>query len=964
MKRHVTYRLPGILILVLSAGLLYAQRYGLPGIHNFSRSEYKGGTQNWAVAQASNGRMYFGNNYGLVEFDGARWTVYKDLELVIRSLCADDTRMYVGAFNNFGYYEDDTHGQFKFHSLVPLLKNRITDFDEIWRIHKTNFGIVFQSFKAIFIYSHGKIDIVCPPSKFHFSYYVNGILWVYDEHEGLMQYRDGNVQAIPDGSRFAGMPVWAILPLNDDQIIVGTAKNGLFRYAGGKFAPWDNPVNEMLKKYQIFSGALTVNKNFAFGTIQNGLIVSDSSGRVLLELNKERGLTNNTVLSIGNDREGNLWLGLDNGITVIHIHSPITFFRNYYNLGSGYASARFGDDLYVGTNQGLFYIRWKDFINPLKKKEDFHLIEGTEGQVWCLTIIDNALLCGHNLGVFQIFKNKAVKVSAVPGGWNIIKIKGEEPRLLVGTYSGLSVLEKRGPLWEFRNHLSGFDQSSHYLEQDSKGYIWVSHGYKGLYRIKPDAGFHRADGIRFYNSKTGLPSDHSNTLFKLQSGIAVGTQEGIFRYNETTDTFEPDVTLNQLFHGAKLIEYLAQDSAHNIWYYHNQQPGVLRFQEDGTYTNITAPFVELSGMVIPAFGHMNTLDPGSMILGLEGGFAHYVSGQFNPFGFLPTLYISKIRSGDTSEGTYRYNSSNAPQGVVPAFRYNNNSITIDFAANQFSGQGTSFQFRLDGFNEAWSEWSPVNSKEYTNLPAGEYAFQLKARTVQGKTTPILSYKFLVLPPWYRTVYAWIAYSLLFVCLLYLGYRLLWNSMEKSRLKEIESQKNLYRLREQKLKEEALVTEKEIVSLRNEKLNLEMVHKEKELANASMMIIQKNEILHKLKIELNKIKNALTDENLKNDLTATIKRIGKEIDNEKQWQVFNTHVEQVHEELFKKLKTHYPDLTPRELSLCAYLRMNISSKEIATLMNISARGVEISRYRIRKKLRLDREANLAEFMINL
>jgi DNA-binding CsgD family transcriptional regulator len=155
-----------------------------------------------------------------------------------------------------------------------------------------------------------------------------------------------------------------------------------------------------------------------------------------------------------------------------------------------------------------------------------------------------------------------------------------------------------------------------------------------------------------------------------------------------------------------------------------------------------------------------------------------------------------------------------------------------------------------------------------------------------------------------------------------------------------------------------------VSLRNEKLNLEMIHKEKELANSSMLIIQKNEILHKLRNELNKIKNALGDEHLKNDLGATIKRIGKEIDNEKQWQVFNMHVEQVHEDLFKKLKTHYPDLTPRELSLCAYLRMNISSKEIATLMNISARGVEISRYRIRKKLRLDREANLAEFMMNL
>ena len=153
-------------------------------------------------------------------------------------------------------------------------------------------------------------------------------------------------------------------------------------------------------------------------------------------------------------------------------------------------------------------------------------------------------------------------------------------------------------------------------------------------------------------------------------------------------------------------------------------------------------------------------------------------------------------------------------------------------------------------------------------------------------------------------------------------------------------------------------------LRNEKLNLEMIHKEKELANSTMLIIQKNGILHKLKNELSKIKNTLTDDQIKNDLNANIKRIGKEIDNEKQWQVFNTHVEQVHEDLFKKLKSLCPDLSPRELSLCAYLRMNISSKEIATLMNISTRGVEISRYRIRKKLGIDRTANLTDFMMNL
>jgi len=220
-----------ILLLLLTIPLsLSAQRYGLPGIQNFSRAEYKGGTQNWAVAQGENGMMYFANNYGLLEFDGSHWNIYKDLGLVNRSVCVDKDRIYIGAFNNFGFYEKSKNGTLKYHSLLPLLKNRINDFDEIWRIHKTSFGIVFQSFRAIFIYHDNKIDIVYPRSKFHFSYYVNGVLWIYDEQEGLMQYREGKVRQVPDGNFFSGTEIWTILP-----------------FIGGKIEAEDFSVNNGLQ---------------------------------------------------------------------------------------------------------------------------------------------------------------------------------------------------------------------------------------------------------------------------------------------------------------------------------------------------------------------------------------------------------------------------------------------------------------------------------------------------------------------------------------------------------------------------------------------------------------------------------------------------------------------------------------------------------------------------------------------
>jgi len=952
----------GILFLVIPFRSIQAQRFGLPGIQNYSRTEYRGGTQNWAIGQADNGKMYFANNDGLVEFDGAHWSIYRDMELIYRSLIIDGNRIYVGAYNRFGYYEPDEKGGLVFHSLLPLLNGQIEDFDEIWRIHKTSFGIVFQSFKAIFIYQDGKIQIVYPRSKFHFSYYVNGILWVYDEVQGLMQIREGRVRQIPGGGFFSGTEIWAILPLDDDQIIIGTARDGLFRYDGAQLTPWNNPVNELLKKYQIFSGAMVDGRYMAFGTIQNGLILSDTAGRVVLEINKERGISNNTVLCIGTDKQGDIWLGLDNGISFIRFSSPLTYIRNYFDIGSGYCSALFEGNLYLGTNQGLFYIGWNDFIDPLKKKEDFHLISGTEGQVWELAVIDNTLLCGHNSGVFQIIDKTAVKISDIQGGWKLQKIDYKDPLILVGHYSGLYFLKRAGDLWSFRNDLEGFDQSSHYFYAKNDGNIWVSHGYKGVYKITADSAWQKVQKIWFYDTQAGLPNQIGNNLFNLLNDWVIGTRKGIYRFNEQLGRFIPDTVFGQLLSGYRNIDYIAQDFSQNIWYYQDQQPGVLRYQEDGSLKNITAPFVELKGQVISSYGHVNPLDRNNVLIGLEGGFTHYVTGISKDYGFIPVLHISRLHSFDTTEGIFRYNSLEASQKLVPRFRYHNNTIIIAYAASFYPSQGIDFQYMLDGFDKSWSAWNKQTIKEYTNLPDGEYVFMLKARTESGRITPVLIYRFEILHPWYRSTMAWIIYIFLMLCIIYLGYRFFLRSLERSRLKEKEEQNIRFLQREQKLNEDALITEKEMIRLRNERLNLEMIHKEKELANSTLLIIQKNEILQKIRSELSRLRNGLSDEGLKNELNTTLKRIGKEIDNEKQWQVFNTHVEQVHEVFFEKLKKNYPDLSPRELSLCAYLKMNISSKEIATLMSISTRGVEISRYRIRKKLGLERNANLTEFMM--
>jgi len=934
-------------------------RYGLPGMRNFQRSEYNCGTQNWAVAQAPNGMIYFANNEGLLEFDGQHWTAYRDLPLFYRSLCIDKKRIYIGSFNEIGYYEANETGQLKYHSLRKLVKNNLSDIDEIWRIHKTSYGIVFQSFKGIFIYDGHTIQTVLPRSKFHFSYYVNGILWVYDEDEGLMQYREGKLKRIPDGNFFAGTEVWTILPVNDDQIIIGTAKKGLFFYDGVKVVPWNTPVNALLKQNQIFSGALIQDKYYAFGTIQNGLIISDRSGKPVMEMNKVRGLQNNTILSMCSDNEGSIWLGLDNGISMVDFNSPVTFVQNYFDLGTGYASVKFNNKFYLGTNQGLFVINWDEFLNPLKRKESFKMIEGTEGQVWNLSIIDNTLVCGHNNGAFQVTDEKAVKISPREGVWTFLKIN--DRIMLAGTYNGLSVYERVGNQWVFKNDILGFNISSRIMQIDKDGYIWISHWSKGIFRVKLDANFTKLKEFKSYGRKDGFPSDNGVNLFKIKNDIVFTTDSGIYKYNNRKNRFETDQKYLNLFNEKRRVDGLIEDQGENIWYYGDQKAGVFRTQEDGTYKNIIAPFSQLSGRVI-GFEHINALDLKNVIIGIEGGFAHYNAEYYKDYQKSFPVHITDLHSNNISEGSYRISSTDIKQSYVPEFHFRNNTILISYSASFFEDQQILFQYKLKGFDDVWSEWTAMSFKEYTNLHEGRYSFIVRARNVFGTVSPELNYEFRILPPWYRSLIAWIIYAIMVLVAILAGIRFFEKSMHKSILKEKQRQKEKFKEREFLLKEETLIAEKEMALLRNEKLNVEMIHKEKELANSTMYIIQKNNILNKIITDLKNLTTITEDEHLKSRINSSIKRINKELDNEKQWQVFDTYVEQVHEELFLKLKEKFPELSPRELKLCAYLRMNISSKEIATLMNISTRGVEISRYRIRKKLGLDRNANLTEFML--
>lgn len=945
---------------------------GVPAIHNYSKKEYRGGTQNWSIDQDQQGFMYFANNQGLLSFDGVSWQMHKmPNSSIVRSVyIAQNGQIYVGAYNELGKMDVGKSGKMEFRSLKKYIPKDFLNFDDIWNINSFEDHIIYQSYNCAFVFKNDStVSVIKAPTRFQNSFQVNGHLYLNDIEKGLMEFSNDKLTTLNDCESIRGEEVWSIMSFNKgDELMICTLNKGIFIYDGNKLREWSVPVNQIFRQKQIFSATKLQDKYYAIGTIQDGVIIIDEAGNIIQHINRQKGLQNNTILKVFADRSENLWLGLDNGIDYLNINSPITFLQQSDGIGAGYTTMIYKGKIYVGTNQGLFV---KDWGNG-RQNDDFRLIPGTNGQVWYLGIHDDILLCGHNNGTYEVEGELAKQISKIPGAWKFHTHKKFPELLIGGTYSGLTLYKKQNGHWVYSKKIKGFDESFRVFEEDQNGDMWMSHGFKGIYKLQIGNNLDSIPSFQFYTSKDGLPTDYNLNVFKIKGKIVITSNAGCYEYNAKTNRFEISSSFNQLLSPLKDLSYLKEDKTGNIWYIAwdlmKNKTGVFRIQEDLSYKHVSSPFGLLTGKFISGFESIYSYSAEDVFFGIEEGFAHYSPLANFEHNTEFSTYINRANAlyiDSTFFYSHTTNKSENPDQAEFSFPFKDNTFRFSYTSPSFDNQeNIEYSFKLSGYNNKWSAWSNTSFNEYASLPPGDYIFSVKARNQLGIESSTDSLEFTIRPPWYRSTYAYAIYSLIFLGLLLFTFWLVLKRIEISKRKERLKHLRSYRQKEQEYIKQALISEKKIINLKNEKLKIEMIHRDKELANQTMDLIRKNKFLVKIKEELEKLKRSSSDESLKDKITSLINKIDKDIDHKKQWEIFETAFDEVHEDFLRRLKEQYPNLTPKELKLCAYLRMNISTKEIAPLMNISIRGVEICRYRVRKKLNIDRDQNLTRMIIDL
>ncbi len=938
--------------------------YGIPEVDYFSRRDYHAGTQNWGMSQASNGLMYSANNDAILEYDGESWRKLPKVDPVVdRAVLAHEDRVYMGSYNQFGYYHYNGLNNFEFHSLATT--EELSTLGDVWEIIPYNDFIVFQADRGLVFYKAGEIPKLVPAkSRITRAFLVNGMLLVYDEENGLMEFRHDELYEVPGGDMFEGVSIGAILPLSSKEILVATITEGIYLWDLKSFSEWKVPASEFLKNANVFCGEEYGSNELVFGTIQSGVVVTDKAGNITMMANKDRGLNNNTVLSLEIDMEGNIWAGLDNGIARISYNSTVSFIQGYYDIGTGYTLEEFEDRIYFGTNQALYFIERKDFESPIKNRDDFTHVSGTSGQVWSLFVDkDNQLLCGHNSGVFSIDRDQArlITPSSVVGAWIFRYPPERDDILLVGSYNGIFLLRKQNNQWVFEKRLEGFEESARFMEWDpSSGGLWVTHGYLGTFRLFFNEAYDSIVKVDTFNTARGLDIGVALNVSKVNDEILFSSKSGIYGYDNSSQSFYRH-SLNSFFLQGGFPVLLRDDKNKNYWFFTEDRVGVIRRLEDGSYTKVNGPFYAINGLIVNGFEFVRVLDERNALFGVEDGFAHYSVNDSKDFLQPFRAHIRGFKNQFEPSQYFLYGSE---QKFVPQWPFSKNAFEVSYSATHFESEQMLYSTYIEGMDEGWSDFTPMQRRQFTNIREGEYVFRVKALNVHGVESEPVGFRFEVLPPWYRTVYARIIYVVVVVILLVgVWFLLIW-LMERSRIVEVKKQQEQFKEKEEKLRNVALENEREMIRLRNEKLRNEMLFKEKELANSTMHIIHKNEFLLNIKEELQKINRSREISAVERKVNEIARKIDRDIDNESQWEVFELHLEHVHADFINRLRKQFPELSSREQKLCAYLRMDMASKEISSLMNISVRAVENNRYKLRKKLGLDAKDNLSDFIMSI
>lgn len=918
-----------------------------PIVRNYSVSDYNAGIQNWAIAQDERGVMYFGNNSGLLEFDGSAWRLYElPTKGIVRAIyISEDGRIYVGSYEEFGYFVRTPYDTLEYHSL----KNKVKDFafhnDEIWDIACVQGEIVFQSFGSLFFYNGNSVEGIRMKNLPLNLFQVGNTFYSQRINGGLCVFSDRKMEELIPRKVFGNSDVLAGLPYDDAVLMLTRNQGGFLLYRDGRVEKWETECDDIFRKHTINRAVMTKDSCYVVGTISDGIYALDKKGKLIWKVNTDNKLQNNTVLRLYCDDDNNIWTALDEGIAYIHNNSLIYYYEPpFRKIGMVYDVLVRENEAYIASNQGLYWLR----------DGKTELVPGLEEQAWFVDEWGKQIFCGHNKGTFLISGLKSKLASDVKGGMCMEKIElKEQSFLLEGAYALLNLYtETASGEYCFTRSLRGFSHMIRHIEVDHQGNIWAKHLRNGLYRFRIDSDMKQVKDVRKYES-LGEVKGGSFTLFKINGRVVFSNGEYFYTYEDMTDSIVPYETMNEQLMELKGIKTVSHANGDYYWFVGDRTVYLVKCAINTFNIELRIPYSLFDGLAVEERGSVvydkrnnhSYLCLNNAIARIETDSSSLYKSQTRR-----SLWISEMQV--TEEFSDKRKTLVVQSGVKVEHEFNTVSFTLCYPV--YNDYTYKVRYRLEGYSDQWIPDGRNLQKKYARLPYGSYVFRAEIYDT-GRVLASVEFPFEILSPWYLSYWAVGSYILIGLCLLALLQYIVYRFVKKKKDRVIEQQRVVHQAELER-------QEKKIIELEKEQLEADLRFKSKELSSVVMMNIAHQEFLNSLKEEIQKQK--LSGQHSRKNLDKLLALVNNNIvSDEESWIMFQANFDRIHENFFRNLKLQYTDLTSGDLRFCALLRLNMPTKEIAKLLNISTRGVDAARYRLRKKFNLLPEESLTDFLIN-
>ncbi len=743
------------------------RRAGLPYFsEHYAPERYGAHPQNSWVVQDHRGIIYVANSSGVLEFDGATWRTIYTPSTVLSLAVDEDGTVYVGLTDDLGYLRPGTRGDLQFVSLSDRLPHSYRGIGSIWTTHATPDGVYFQSREYILRWDGAKFKAWNARGLFHLAFAVNKRYFVREQRVGLQELVDDSLRLVPGGEAFADDQIW-FMTANGEEIILGSRQSGLYAWRGDSLRSVPTEADAYLTQHQLHHGATLPGGHIALATVTGGVAIITNGGVLVDVLDPSRGLPDTRVNYVFTDAQGGLWMAFNSqGVMRADVISPVTLFNDQLGLqGVVLNMSRRGQSLFAATGAGLFEINLQRRTAKRVAESD-PAVASRLAEVWESANYGDDLLLASTKGLLRLDAQNVVHEINQARTYAVLVSNHIPGAIYAGTASGIELLRRSGDSWVKDIRLPLVGEAVRDIVEEPSGTVWFMGGESDLYRI--DAADSGPVEIRTFSTKDGLPAGRFGVTL-VGDALAVIHPSGVYRYRGAG--FQPAFARDQSFDAPWAsrddhLYALTEDNQGNVWVVYGDRTEILTPTPDGY--RFSSPdalrlgsagihgadvFIEDSGVAWIAYGdNILRYDPSQA--------RHYdyhyrtLIRRVSPLGETWNVFGGAFA---TSDGVVSGQQSVAPPKLVYQF----NDLRFEFAAPSYNDPHRNlYQYQLENHDEGWSAWSTMPVAEFTNLSEGSYRLRVRSRNAQGYVSSEGIYAFTILPPWYRTWWAYFMYVVL------------------------------------------------------------------------------------------------------------------------------------------------------------------------------------------------------------